>query len=116
MVSWVETTLSFTENVLNNFRTDQISNLVKSDDTILRFGAFLFEKYNTTQAQFKRQSMRQLGRLSLELKNKGDIFKNFSEMLLPEKFDAVVNATKALIKLNITTQQKGQSFKYHHWR
>ncbi|CAH1115846.1 unnamed protein product [Psylliodes chrysocephalus] len=91
-------TLSFTENVLNNFKTDQISNLVKSDDTILRFGAFLFEKYNTTQAQFIRQSMRQLGRLGLELKTQGEIFENFSEMLLPEKFDAIVNATKALCK------------------
>ncbi|XP_057666792.1 uncharacterized protein LOC130900289 [Diorhabda carinulata] len=82
--------------IVHKFRNDAISNRCKEDETIMRYGAFLFEKYSSTQSELIRQSMRQLGRLSLELKKQGELFQNLNEMLIPEKFDVIVNATKVV--------------------
>ncbi|KAF5304401.1 hypothetical protein FQR65_LT18870 [Abscondita terminalis] len=83
-------------DVINRFRNDIISVRCKEDDTIMRYGAFLYEKYSCTQSELIRQSMRQLGRLTLELKKQGAIFENLCEMLAPEKFDFIINATKEI--------------------
>ncbi|CAG9760301.1 unnamed protein product [Ceutorhynchus assimilis] len=66
------------------------------DDLISRFGAFLYEKYSSTQAELIRQSMRQLGRLTIELAKKNTDVHRLVDALTPEKFDAVVLATKSL--------------------
>lgn len=57
----------FRDNVVNKLRNDDISALCKEDYTIVRYGAFLYEKYSMTQRELIRQSMRQLGRLKIEL-------------------------------------------------
>ncbi|CAG9773290.1 unnamed protein product [Ceutorhynchus assimilis] len=63
-------TEDFRSNILNKLRNDEISEICRKDDLISRFGAFLYEKYSSTQAELIRQSMRQLGRLTIELVKK----------------------------------------------
>ncbi|CAH0561735.1 unnamed protein product [Brassicogethes aeneus] len=86
-----DVTVEFTNNIINKFKNDSISNVCKDDQTILKFGSFLFEKYDITQSELIRQSMRQLGRLTLQL-----IEKCLGDALKPEKFDAIIKATKQL--------------------
>lgn len=86
-------------DIINHFRNDEISSRCKQDDTIMRYGAFLFEKYSCTQSELIRQSMRQLGRLTLEMMRQGECFQNLCEVLIPEKFDLIVIATKVIIFL-----------------
>ncbi|CAG9835041.1 unnamed protein product [Diabrotica balteata] len=83
-------------DIVNHFRNDAISSRCKEDNTIMLYGAFLYEKYSCTQSELIRQSMRQLGRLTLEMKRKGESFQNLSEVLVPQKFDLIVNATKEI--------------------
>ena len=89
---------SFITHVVNNFKNDNISSRCKEDQTIMRYGAFLYEKYSNTQSELIRQSMRQLGRLTLQMKTQGEIFQNLGEVLTPEKFDAIITATKVILK------------------
>lgn len=89
-------TEDFRSNILHKLRNDDISEICRKDDLILRFGAFLYEKYSSTQAELIRQSMRQLGRLTIELVKKNSDVHKLGDALRPEKFDAVVLATKAL--------------------
>ncbi|KAJ8943299.1 hypothetical protein NQ314_009788 [Rhamnusium bicolor] len=89
-------TEDFRSNILNKLRNDDISEICRKDDLILRFGAFLYEKYSSTQAELIRQSMRQLGRLTIELAKKNTDVHKLIDALTPEKFDAVVLATKSL--------------------
>lgn len=84
----------FTHNILNKFKNDDISTACKADPAILRYGAFLFEKYGVTQTELIRQCMRQIGRLVLELKGQDATFTSLSDVLIPQKFDDLVNATK----------------------
>lgn len=92
---------SFVDSMLNTFKNYSISGTCKSDNTVLRFGAFLYEKYSNTQCELIRQSMRQLGRLIMELKRHRHVFENLSEMLIPEHFDTIVNATKVSQQIKV---------------
>lgn len=53
---------SFIENIVSKIREDDIGQCVVNDSLILSFGGMLFEKYDTTQCELIRQSMRQLGK------------------------------------------------------
>lgn len=89
-------TEDFRSNILNKMRDDEISKICHRDDLILRFGAFIYEKYSSTQSELIRQSMRQLGRLTIEIAKKNTDVHRLIDALVPEKFDAVVSATKSL--------------------
>lgn len=89
-------TEDFRCNILSKLRNDQISETCRRDNLILRYGAFLYEKHSSTQAELIRQSMRQLARLTIELTKKNTEINTLIDALTPEKFDAVVLATKSL--------------------
>ncbi|KAK4885661.1 hypothetical protein RN001_001932 [Aquatica leii] len=89
-------TEDFRSNILSKLRNDEITEICRKDDLILRFGAFLYEKYSSTQTELIRQSMRQLGRLTIELAKKNTHVHKLIDALTPEHFDAVVSATKSL--------------------
>ncbi|KAJ8931638.1 hypothetical protein NQ314_015432 [Rhamnusium bicolor] len=74
--------------------SDAVSSVCKEDNLILNFGVFFFEKYHTTQSEFIRQSMRQLAKLVMELKNADTRIKNLSDALAPDKFDSIIKAPK----------------------
>ncbi|KAG5892254.1 hypothetical protein JTB14_014624 [Gonioctena quinquepunctata] len=89
-------TEDFRSNILNKLRNDDISEICRKDDLILRYGAFLYEKYGSTQTELIRQSMRQLGRLTIEITKANTDVDKLIDALTPEKFDVIVSATKSL--------------------
>ncbi|CAG9824530.1 unnamed protein product [Phaedon cochleariae] len=88
-------TQDFRCNILNKLRNDDISEICRKDDLILRYGAFIYEKYGSIKNELIRQSRRQLERITIELtKGNTNIYK-LIDALTPERFDAVVSATKS---------------------
>nr|CAI5862537.1 unnamed protein product [Callosobruchus analis] len=77
-------TEDFRSNILNKLRNDEISKICCKDDLILRFEAFVYEKYSSTQAELIRQSMRQLGRLTIELARKNEHVQRLTDALTPK--------------------------------
>nr|CAI5856621.1 unnamed protein product [Callosobruchus analis] len=89
-------TEDFRSNILNKLRNDEISEICRKDYLILRFGAFVYEKYSSTQAELIRQSMRQLGRLTIAMARKNEHVQRLTDALTLKMFDAVVSATKSI--------------------
>ncbi|KAG5862139.1 hypothetical protein JTB14_035810 [Gonioctena quinquepunctata] len=56
----------------------------------------LYERYDITQRELIRQSMRQIGRLLLEIRKNNNHINSLSQCLQPRYFDSVINATKSL--------------------
>lgn len=61
-------TEDFIINIINKLRDGDIGNVCRFDSTIVQYGAFLYEKFGTTQCELIRQSMRLLGRLLIQLR------------------------------------------------
>ncbi|KAG5862967.1 hypothetical protein JTB14_037441 [Gonioctena quinquepunctata] len=89
-------TEDFRSDISNKLRNDDISEICRKDDLILRYGAFLYEKYGSTQTEPMRQSMRQLGRLTIEITKANTDVDKLIDALTPEKFDVAFSATKSL--------------------
>ncbi|KAG5882524.1 hypothetical protein JTB14_006796 [Gonioctena quinquepunctata] len=86
----------FIANIINKFKNDEISEVCKGDESTVRYGAFLYEKYSTTQSELIRQNMRQLARLIIEVKRISNRSISLGELLCPENFDVIISATKQL--------------------
>lgn len=86
----------FVYNIISKLRDDDVGICCKEDTLIQRFGAMLFEKYGTTQCELIRQSMRQLARITLKLREIGKTKKTLSDFLVPDMFDLIIQATKSL--------------------
>ncbi|KAL1448116.1 hypothetical protein WDU94_012365, partial [Cyamophila willieti] len=89
----------FYENVIAPMRNDEITNILKNDELILRLGAMMYEQFNVSQKEYIRQSMRLLGRFFSCLNDKKDSedkFKSLSDVLKPCHFDTVVDAVRKL--------------------
>lgn len=83
-------------NILAKFQNDEISDICRTDEVILKFGM--------TQNDSTWQQMRQLGMFLIEINNVSPEIKSLSDCLLPNKFDSVIDATKNLcgdVKLDI---------------
>lgn len=94
----------FITTIVSSFRDDEIGKVCSEDKLILKFGAYQFEKYASTQCFLIRQSMRQLARLLLQLR---DIVGNEDPLInfiKPKHFDLIVRATKSLcvVKSGVT--------------
>ncbi|KAJ8913242.1 hypothetical protein NQ315_012860 [Exocentrus adspersus] len=96
----------------DKIRSNEIGECCVKDEIILQFGGMLYEKYDVTQCELIRQSMRQLGfhrRLLVILKqitNNSDVC--LLDFLRPEKFDIIVEATKILCVNKIKSQKRQQ--------
>lgn len=86
----------FVLNISSKLRDDEIGRYCQEDSLILKFGAMQYEKYGNTQCELTRQSMRQLARFTLKLREMDKTKMFLSDYIVPEKFDLIVNATKAL--------------------
>lgn len=91
---------------LNNMNPDMIAVAMKQDRCILEYGYRLFKKNEevTSQYQFIRQKLRELGRLVLEA-NKVAPVKTIKELIKPERYRHVVTATKCLAGFSDDTGQ-----------
>lgn len=86
----------FTENILLKMRSDEITKICREDELIVKLGYMMYERYDITQRELIRQSMRQIGRLLLEIRKNNHHIKSLSECLQPRYFDSVIIATKSL--------------------
>ncbi|KAJ8929546.1 hypothetical protein NQ314_017745, partial [Rhamnusium bicolor] len=102
---------AYIKEIVTKLRDDEIGEYCKSDKLILKFGSMQFEKYATTQGELIRQTMRQLSRLILKIQ---EVSKNKSltltDLLIPEKFDMLIDGTKLLCVCHINLIGKRPEF------
>lgn len=91
-----EFSTNFVFNISSKLRDDIVGEYCKNDNMILQFGAMQFEKYGCTQSELIRQSMRQLGRFTLKMREMDNSKNRLSDYLFPEKFDQIIQAVKLL--------------------
>nr|XP_023028017.1 uncharacterized protein LOC111516064 [Leptinotarsa decemlineata] len=72
--------------------------------TIIKLGALLFEKFSAQQHDYIRQTMRQLGRLLLQMKSCDKKISSLSEALRPVFFDNLLKAVKCLCSSSFNDQ------------
>lgn len=83
----------FLKIIVDHLRDDSVGLYCKEDKLILRFGFMMFEKYGVTQAELIRQNMRQMSRLTLELRSRSIQKCTLTDFLKPEKFDLIIECT-----------------------
>lgn len=79
-------------------RQDAIFQVIRQDDTILKFGSNLYNQHKQ-HPHLKTnvsQRMRQLGRLLLEVKEKNPKIQNLAQMTHPGSFDDFIAAVKVV--------------------
>lgn len=86
--------LEYSVHIISKMRDDEITKECREDKLILKFGSMMFEKYNVTQAELIRQSMRQLGRLISQIKKNHQNIDNLTQCLKPSNFEYIIEATK----------------------
>ncbi|KAK4886770.1 hypothetical protein RN001_003041 [Aquatica leii] len=100
---------SYTHHILSKIRDDKIGKCCVNDSLIIKFGAMQYEKYHNTQAELIRQTMRQLGRLLLELRLiTPNQTLSLNDFLRPDKFDLIVKATQSLCAASYTFEKRPQ--------
>lgn len=82
------------ENVLFKMACDSISNIVQSDETILKLGAQLLEKRGTEKANEVSQKMRLLGRVLQEGRKLTATELTLVELLKPGRFDTLIECAR----------------------
>ena len=87
----------FIKNVISTLHVDDVSNIIKKDDIIMRVGNFMYDKHAKSQRDYMSQELRLLGRLVKALREE---FKNptghLKDFLRPKNFDGIVEAAKSL--------------------
>lgn len=105
-------TKEYHKHIVNCFKSDEIGYICQNDVLILKFGSLQFEKYGSTQNDFIRQTMRQLARLTLALRNINNLpNKSLCDFLMPDMFDTIVQATKEVSAISSTDLTKKPEFK-----
>lgn len=110
--TWSDTSVSldFDKAILSQFRADDISEVCKRDILIIHLGALLFEKFSAHQHEYIRQTMRQIGRLVLEIKRLESTIVEVKDLLLPKNFDTLIKAVRKLC-LSSINDVRAQNFK-----
>lgn len=90
------TSTDFQKCILATFKNDKISEACYEDKIIVTLGSMMFEKYTVHQYDSVRQSMRQLGRLLLEIKSIKPNLNSLFDVIKPEHFDLIIYAVQRL--------------------
>ncbi|KAJ8969912.1 hypothetical protein NQ314_001529 [Rhamnusium bicolor] len=101
---------SFRNDIIHKFRSDIVTDVCKEDMLIIKVGSFLYDKYEKAQSDLIRQSMRQLGRLKIELKKTCDS-RSLSDWISTKYFDDIITATKSVCGNEINPLEKVTAFK-----
>lgn len=87
----------FMEDIVSHMRMDDKGIISKSDDTILRYGLFLYESYGSSKRPYISQKMRILSRLLIEVRKvTGQHNAKLTSFLAPNYFDDILKGTKLL--------------------
>lgn len=100
----------FRVNIIDSFSNDDVSFVCKFDSLIVKFGSVMYEKYGNTQKEMIRQSMRQLGRLLIEIRNQNneESTRCLKYFILPKYFDVIVNAVKKLARMEQNQNERSE--------
>ncbi|KAJ8929724.1 hypothetical protein NQ314_017560 [Rhamnusium bicolor] len=96
----------FLTNITNKMKNDEVTQICKSDELILKFGNMIYEKYNISQSELISQSMRQLGRLLQEINKESTPKLSLAQCIVPNKIDIVINATKSLCTVSTSSNSR----------
>ncbi|XP_072161248.1 uncharacterized protein [Bemisia tabaci] len=86
----------FYQNIMTRMKDDEITGIVKNDTLILHLGAFLYAKFNVTQKEYIRQSMRMLARFLLEIQSIDEKITSLPMCFDPGNFDHILQAVQHL--------------------
>ncbi|XP_066933576.1 uncharacterized protein [Clytia hemisphaerica] len=92
--------------VLDKMKHDDIHQIVRKDEIILKYGSFKLENSGLRRQHTISERMRLIGRLVRELRDslgKDDL--KLQDALKPQHFDDIVMATKKLGGFSVTTQE-----------
>lgn len=106
----VSSSAEFRKNILDKFRNDEITSILKTDDVIIGVGVLLYEKHGNSQNDLIRQTMRQLSRLVTSLRKNNPAYerKNLAFFLDCSKFDEIIEAVKELCIVNAKENEKNE--------
>ncbi|XP_032363314.1 uncharacterized protein LOC116675982 [Etheostoma spectabile] len=81
----------------NAMQQDEVTNIIKEEKSILRFGEHLYVKlgHDNTKHVYIRQKMREIGRLVRQAQNAGRL-KHMEDFYVPSNFNSVVEAVREL--------------------
>ncbi|XP_034535193.1 uncharacterized protein LOC117809795 isoform X2 [Notolabrus celidotus] len=87
-----------------NMHMDEVTNAVRREKNILKFGEHLFSKHghDATKHEYIRQKMREAGRLVVQGHKHGKL-KQLSDFFVPANFPHVIRAVKDVAGLNEET-------------
>ena len=89
-------------NVLATMRSDEVSDVAKSDEIILGVGKLLVEKHGIAKAQDTTQTTRELSRLLIKLrKTEHNPQAQLLNFIVPTMFDKVMEAVKTLCAFEV---------------
>jgi len=86
-------------DILEGMRSDEVTDVVMSDDLILKYGADLYLQLGRIRAHDISQRMRQLARLLMTFRTVNQQLPDtvsLSQLLTGHNFDGVVNATRLM--------------------
>ena len=87
----------FMEDIVSHMRMDDKGIISKSDDTIMRYGLFLYESSGPSKRPYISQKMRILSRLLIEVRKiTGQHNARLTSFLAPMYFDDILKGTKLL--------------------
>lgn len=92
-------------SILATLKNDDISRAVKSDDLILKLGERISLKHGHDRSRFSyvRGTIREIGRLLLELRKTKSEGESLSDFIHPGQFKFVIEATKSVAGFNAST-------------
>ncbi|XP_071329276.1 uncharacterized protein [Trachinotus anak] len=81
--------------LVNAMHQDEVTNIIKQEKSILRFGEHLYAKHghDKTKHEYIRQKMREIGRL-IEQSQKAGRLKRIEDFYVPSNFNFVVEAVR----------------------
>lgn len=87
----------FIKNVISTLHIDEVSNIIKKDDVIMRVGDFMYDKHAKGQRDYISQEIRLLGRLVEALRDEFKIPEGYlKDFLCPKNFDGIVESARKL--------------------
>ena len=91
----------FHTRVISSMCTDEVTDTVKRDQTILRFGRQLFQHYDNLDSKigFVSTKMREIGRVVIAAMRRKPDLKTVAELITPGNFDLLTESVKDVCRL-----------------
>ncbi|CAL4201707.1 unnamed protein product, partial [Meganyctiphanes norvegica] len=102
------------ENIICTMQQDDVTETVRDDQLLQLFGTILLEKNGLDHKNYISQRIRQLARLLLKVNKDNNLSLSLLELLDPNNFDLLINATKNLTYISDPSKSKPVGLKLGH--